>query len=134
MTKLSLAIIVAAAALLIQPATADAGCDTVESYNSSTWNSCNSDTSHAGVYSYGCYGRCGPACSWSFLGNKYTSACQTHDWCVRNGLAAGRSQYSAHANCVGSLGSAARSWFSTTWHTWKGKIRDKWTGFVSNWL
>ncbi|MBE7449715.1 MAG: hypothetical protein HS111_12690 [Kofleriaceae bacterium] len=113
---------------------AEASCGTAQSYNSSTWQSCNSDTSHAGIYSSGCYGRCGPACNWTWLGNVYTNACKTHDWCVRDGLARGRSQYSAHANCVGSLGSAARSWFSNNWHTWKGKIRDKVTGFISNWL
>lgn len=130
MTKISLALVVAAACLFLQPASVDAGCETVGSYNSSTWQSCAGDR----YANSGCYGRCGPECSWSFLGNTYTNACKTHDWCVRNGLSQGRSQYSAHANCVSSFGSAARSWFNTNWHSWKGKIRDKWTGFVSNWL
>lgn len=130
--------IVALFALLITFAvhadTAEAGCESSESYSSSTWQSCNSDTSHAGIYSYGCYGRCGPACNWGWLGNVYTGSCQTHDWCVRNGLAQGRTTWSAHANCVGTLGNAARSWFSNSWHAWRGKIRDKATGFISDWL
>lgn len=134
MTKSIVTLLALVVALVIHTRTAEAGCDTAQSYNSSTWQSCNSDTSYAGNYSSGCYGRCGPGCSWSFLGNQYTSACRTHDWCVRNGLANGRSTWSAHANCVGSLGNAARSWFSNSWHSWKGKIRDKVSGFISNWL
>ncbi len=117
--------------LFVRPAVVDAGCESSQSYDSATWQSCNSDT--AGAAS-GCYGRCGPGCNWSNLGNVYTSACQTHDGCVRSGLSAGRSNWSAHANCVSSLGNAARSWYSVNWHSWKGKLRDKASGFISNWL
>ena len=52
---------------------------------------------------YGCYGRCGPGCDWTVLGNAYTNACANHDSCVRGKLCAGQSGFSAHSGCAGSL-------------------------------
>jgi hypothetical protein len=126
--------ILAAGLVLFTAAEARASCSSAQSYNSSTWQSCASDTSGACNYSSNCYGRCGPGCGWSWLGNTYTSACKTHDWCVRDQLCKGASTFNAHKNCVGSFGNAAKSWFSVPWHTWRGKLRDKVTGFISNWL
>jgi hypothetical protein len=64
----------------------------------------------------GCYGRCGPGCNWSALGNAYTQACANHDSCVRNYLCGGSSQWTAHSSCAGSLPAAVGSFVQTHWN------------------
>lgn len=63
-----------------------------------------------------CYGRCGPGCNWSALGNAYTGACANHDTCVRNYLCGGHSSWTAHSSCAGSLPSAVGSFVQTHWN------------------
>lgn len=68
-------------------------------------------------YSNSCYGRCGPGCGWSALGNRYTSACQSHDACIKNRRCNyGDSQWASHANCAYGLPSAVGSWVQSHWN------------------
>jgi hypothetical protein len=76
-----------------------------------------------------CYGRCGPGCGWTILGNSYTTACQNHDSCVRNRLAQGYSSVSAHSGCVGSLPAAVGSFVQTHWNNGFQWATDQWSGF-----
>ena len=48
-----------------------------------------------------CFGRCGPGCNWSALGDYYTSACYDHDQCVQN---------NGHLACLPQLGPAVVSY------------------------
>src|SRR5688572_2817839 len=76
-----------------------------------------------------CYGRCGPGCGWSALGNAYTGACANHDSCVRGKLNAGAGSWNAHSGCAGSLPAAVGSFFQTHWNNgfqWAG---DTLSGF-----
>lgn len=75
-----------------------------------------------------CYGRCGPGCGWTVLGNAYTSACGNHDSCVRNYLCQGQSGWNAHSWCAGSLPAAVGSFAQTHWNNWFQHARDSWSG------
>jgi hypothetical protein len=75
-----------------------------------------------------CYGRCGPGCDWTILGNAYTSACANHDACVRNQLCSGASGFNAHANCAGALPAAVGSFVQTHWNAGFQHARDIWSG------
>lgn len=81
--------------------------------------------------SYGCYGRCGPGCDWTVLGNAYTNACANHDSCVRNKLCAGQSGFSAHSGCAGSLPAAVGSFVQAHWNYGFQWAADTWSGFWS---
>jgi len=76
-------------------------------------------------YSNPCYGRCGPGCNWSVLGNYYTSACQTHDGCIENRTCNyGDSSAAAQANCVGLLPAAIASESNSAWYDGVNWVKD----------
>lgn len=75
-----------------------------------------------------CYGRCGPGCGWSALGNKYTSSCQNHDWCVRDYLCKGYSGWQAHSWCAGGLPNAVGSFVQSHWNYGFQWAKDTWSG------
>ena len=75
-----------------------------------------------------CYGRCGPGCDWSVLGNAYTTACRNHDTCVRNYLCAGYSSFNAHSSCAGSLPAAVGSFVQTHWNAGFQWATDQFSG------
>lgn len=76
-------------------------------------------------YSNQCYGRCGPGCNWSILGNYYTSACQTHDACIQNRMCNyGDSSAAAQANCVGVLPAAILSEANSAWYDGVNWVED----------
>jgi hypothetical protein len=74
-----------------------------------------------------CYGRCGPGCGWTVLGNAYTGACASHDSCVRGQLCAGASAFNAHTSCAGSLPAAVGSFTQTHWNNFFQHARDTWS-------
>lgn len=80
-------------------------------------------------YSNPCYGRCGPACNWTVLGNYYTSACQSHDACIEDRTCNyGDSGASAQANCVSLLPAAIWSISNSAWYDGTNWIKDTATG------
>jgi hypothetical protein len=81
-----------------------------------------------GCYTNTCFGRCGPACGWSVLGNTYTGACQSHDQCIKNNRCSGVSAGQSHINCAGLLGSAVKSYIQSQWYSWSNWIGDSLNG------
>lgn len=80
-------------------------------------------------YSNQCYGRCGPGCGWTALGNAYTSACQSHDGCIQyQNCTLGITGYQAHANCAGGLPAAIGSFAQTHWNNSMQWAADTWSG------
>jgi len=80
-------------------------------------------------YSNPCYGRCGPGCNWTILGNSYTSACTNHDACIENRMCNyGDSSGTAQANCVGLLPSAIWSLSNSAWYNGVQWVKDTATG------
>lgn len=80
-------------------------------------------------YTNPCYGRCGPSCNWTVLGNYYTSACQTHDGCIENRACNyGDSSASAQANCAYLLPNAIWSLSLAAWYDGSNWVRDTATG------
>jgi hypothetical protein len=80
-------------------------------------------------YSNGCYGRCGPGCDWSALGNAYTGACQNHDYCIYDQRCnQGVSGYQSHANCAYALPAAVGSFAQTHWNNSMQWAKDTWSG------
>jgi hypothetical protein len=80
-------------------------------------------------YTNGCFGRCGPGCDWSALGNQYTGACESHDNCIRTQACSyNTTGWQAHANCAGGLPAAVGSWFQTHWNNGFQHAKDTWTG------
>ena len=76
-------------------------------------------------YSNSCYGRCGPGCNWSILGNYYTSACTNHDACIENRMCNyGDSSGTAQANCVGLLPAAIASESNSAWYNGVNWVED----------
>ncbi len=83
-------------------------------------------------YQNSCYGRCGPGCSWTALGNQYTSACTTHDSCIKTRRCTyGDSQWASHSNCAGSLPAAVGSFFQTHWNNGFQWAIDAYSGLRS---
>jgi hypothetical protein len=108
---------------------------------SSSWAQCSPSTSTIGAhrgstvevmcrgdavcYNNQCYGRCGPGCNWSILGNAYTSACTSHDSCIKTQTCSyGRSGATAQANCVGLLPAAIGSFANSAWYNGTNWVRD----------
>jgi hypothetical protein len=80
-------------------------------------------------YTNYCYGRCGPGCNLSVLGNAYTSACTNHDGCIKTQMCTyGNSQATAHANCAYLLPAAAGSLANNAWYNGTNWIKEKVTG------
>jgi hypothetical protein len=80
-------------------------------------------------YSNPCYGRCGPGCNWSVLGNYYTSACTNHDSCIETRMCSyGDSSNAAQANCVGLLPAAIASEANSAWYNGVSWVSDAVTG------
>lgn len=76
-------------------------------------------------YSNPCYGRCGPGCNWTILGNYYTSACTNHDACIETRMCSyGDSSGSAQANCVGLLPAAIWSESNSAWYDGVNWVKD----------
>lgn len=80
-------------------------------------------------YNNACYGRCGPGCDWSVLGNAYTSACQAHDACIQyQRCTVGTTGYQSHVNCAGQLPAAIGSFVQTHWNQSMQWAADTWSG------
>ena len=76
-------------------------------------------------YSNPCYGRCGPGCNWSVLGNNYTAACTNHDQCIETRMCSyGDSSAAAQANCVGLLPAAIVSESNSAWYNGVNWVKD----------
>lgn len=91
-------------------------------------------------YQNNCFGRCGPGCS-TYFGTTNTSACQSHDQCIKDNVCAGKSAATAHLNCLtgttgctsgacGSLASAAKSLIGTHWDNSVNWVKSN---LISSW-
>lgn len=80
-------------------------------------------------YNNACYGRCGPGCDWTILGNAYTSACQSHDACIKyQRCTVGTTGVQSHINCAGQLPAAVNSFVQTHWNQSMQWAEDTWSG------
>lgn len=80
-------------------------------------------------YSNQCYGRCGPGCDWTILGNAYTSACANHDACIKyQRCTVGTTGVQSHINCAGQLPAAVNSFVQTHWNQSMQWAEDTWSG------
>ena len=81
-------------------------------------------------YQNDCFGRCGPNCSWSALGQSYTIACNNHDQCVQYQMCTlGNGSWTAQANCAGGLASAVASVWQQHWNYGFQHAHDSVSGF-----
>ncbi|HEY5949841.1 MAG TPA: hypothetical protein VIV40_30305 [Kofleriaceae bacterium] len=80
-------------------------------------------------YNNQCYGRCGPGCGWSVLGNTYTDACQSHDACIQyERCTVGSTGLQSHQNCAYALPAAVNSFVQTHWNQSMQWAKDTWSG------
>lgn len=125
-TLISAAIL--ALALLLNVAPAQAACSSPTDYTVGDHSGATDQVMCRGdavCYSNQCYGRCGPGCNWSILGNHYTSACTTHDGCIKTQMCSyGNSSATAQANCVGLLPAAIGSLGLSAWYDGANWIQD----------